>query len=240
LSFNIASPVTFDFFPQELHSERGAQISHYLAPPGGVECDGVAFETWFNPVVSQALFMPGWFQEHWDNMRRYKHMTCLGVVVGSESNGVVRNGLLEEVDLRYEPTDDDFVKLKDGVRIACAIGLQAGALRALPSTFRMLEIFDEDDLDLIDTEIGSNADLSVNSAHPQGGNRMSVDAGRGVVDPQFRVFGTDNVYVCDASVFPSSITVNPQLTVMALATYAADDIGGALQPSRASIVHAPA
>ena len=34
--------------------------------------------------------MPGWFEEHWDNMRRYKHMTCLGAVVGTESNGSVK------------------------------------------------------------------------------------------------------------------------------------------------------
>jgi choline dehydrogenase-like flavoprotein len=238
LSFNIASPVTLDF-ERVLHSERGAQISHYLHRPGTADCDGLAFETWFNPVVSQALFMPGWFQEHWNNMRRYKHMTCLGVVVGSESNGVVKAGLLEEVDLTYEPTDRDFVKLKDGVRMACDIGLRAGALRALPPTFRMLEIFNDDDLALIDTELGSSSDLSVNSAHPQGGNRMSADAKRGVVDPEFRVYGTDNVYVCDASVFPSSITVNPQLTVMALAKYAADEIGGPLQPSE-SMLHAMA
>jgi choline dehydrogenase-like flavoprotein len=38
--------------------------------------------------------------------------------------------------------------------------------------------------------------------------------------PEFRVFGYDNLYVCDASMFPSSIGVNPQLTVMALADYA--------------------
>ena len=46
---------------------------------------------------------------------------------------------------------------------------------------------------------------------------MSVDPEKGVVDPSFRVYGATNVHVCDASVFPSSITVNPQLTVMALA-----------------------
>ena len=42
----------------------------------------------------------------------------------------------------------------------------------------------------------------------------------GVVDPEFRVFGWENLHVCDASVFPTSIGVNPQLTVMALAHYA--------------------
>ena len=34
--------------------------------------DGVVLETWFNPIVTQSLFMPGWFEEHWDNMRRYR------------------------------------------------------------------------------------------------------------------------------------------------------------------------
>ena len=44
--------------------------------------------------------------------------------------------------------------------------------------------------------------------------------------------GLDNVYVCDASVFPSSITVNPQYTVMALAHYAAKEITGEDAPKR--------
>ena len=42
--------------------------------------------------------------------------------------------------------------------------------------------------------------------------------------PDFRVHGYDDLYVCDASVFPTSLTVNPQLTVMALAHYAAQRI----------------
>jgi len=44
-------------------------------------------------------------------------------------------------------------------------------------------------------------------------------AATGTINPEFKVFGYDNLYVCDASVFPSSVGVNPQLTVMALADY---------------------
>jgi choline dehydrogenase-like flavoprotein len=50
---------------------------------------------------------------------------------------------------------------------------------------------------------------------------MSRDPRKGVVDDGFRVHGFSNLHVCDASVFPSSLTVNPQITVMALAHYAA-------------------
>ncbi len=53
---------------------------------------------------------------------------------------------------------------------------------------------------------------------------MSRDPGKGVVDPRFRVHGYENLHVCDASVFPPAITVNPQLTVMGLAEFASAGI----------------
>ena len=63
--------------------------------------------------------------------------------------------------------------------------------------------------------------MTLGTGHPQGGNAVSRDPRKGVVDPSFKVHGFSNLYVCDASVFPSSLTVNPQLTVMGLAHYAA-------------------
>jgi choline dehydrogenase-like flavoprotein len=236
LSFNIASPVTLDF-DADLHSERGAQMTHarYFEPANGND-GGYVLETWFNPIVTQSLFMPGWFEEHWDNMRRYRNMTCLGVVVGTESNGTVKATKVGVgVDLKYRPTPRDFIRLKNGVRLACKIGLEARARRAMPTTFRVIEITSERDLARIEEEIGDDADININTSHPQGGNPMSIDPKKGVVDNSFRVYGTQNVYVCDASVFPSSITVNPQLTVMALAVYAADEIAGP-RPSGVQLV----
>jgi choline dehydrogenase-like flavoprotein len=226
LAFNMASPVTLDF-AEVLHSERGMQITHYLEPTAGG--GGLALESWFNPVVSQSLFMPGWFEQHWANMRRYPNMTCLGVVIGTEGNAQVSTSWPgRNLKLAYKPSDKDFVRIKEGLQLAAQVGLRAGAKRVLPSTFRMMEIHSEDELTKIMSDIGDDRDLSVNSAHPQGGNRMSKDALKGVVDPSFRVYGTLNVHVVDASVFPTSITVNPQLTVMALAAYAADEIAGSV------------
>jgi choline dehydrogenase-like flavoprotein len=61
----------------------------------------------------------------------------------------------------------------------------------------------------------------------RGATRSAATPPRGVVDAGFRVHGLANLYVCDASVFPTSTGVNPQLTVMALANYAAPLIGAA-------------
>jgi choline dehydrogenase-like flavoprotein len=225
LAFNMGSPVTLDF-PEQVHSERGMQISHYLEPAGDLH-GALALESWFNPIVAQSLFMPGWFEEHRANMLRYAYMTCLAVVVGTQSTGTVTAARFGGgVKLDFVPSNDDFVRVKEGIHLAAQIGLRAGARRVLPTTFRMMELHSEADLTRIYDEIADDNDVSVNSAHPQGGNPMSKDAMQGVVDPSFRVYGTLNVHVVDASVFPSSITVNPQLTVMALAAYAADEIAG--------------
>ncbi len=56
-------------------------------------------------------------------------------------------------------------------------------------------------------------DLTLNSSHSQGGNAMSDDPAKGVADSRFRVHGYENLFVADASVFPTTIRVNPQLTI---------------------------
>lgn len=62
------------------------------------------------------------------------------------------------------------------------------------------------------------------SAHQMGTCRMSAEPRDGVVDPRGRVWGTDGLYVADASVFPSASGVNPMVTVMAIADWIAQGI----------------
>ncbi len=67
------------------------------------------------------------------------------------------------------------------------------------------------------------------SANPDGAHatstcRMSHSDTDGVVDPNLRVHGTDNLYVCSNAVFPNVAAANPTLTVAALAIRLADHI----------------
>lgn len=54
------------------------------------------------------------------------------------------------------------------------------------------------------------------AAHHLGTARMGADRSRGVVDADLKVFGMENLYVCDASTFPEAGSVNPSLTITAL------------------------
>ncbi|KAI1417556.1 long-chain fatty alcohol dehydrogenase [Hypoxylon sp. FL1857] len=64
-------------------------------------------------------------------------------------------------------------------------------------------------------------DATFTSAHQMGTCRMSSHPSRGVVDPEGRVWESQNLYVADASVFPSASGVNPMITNMAIADWIA-------------------
>ena len=53
--------------------------------------------------------------------------------------------------------------------------------------------------------------------HPMGTTRMAEHPGSGVVDPNCRVFGLDNLFVAGGSVFPTGSYDSPTVTLVALA-----------------------
>lgn len=58
---------------------------------------------------------------------------------------------------------------------------------------------------------------SVATAHVLGGAVISNSADDGVCDINHEVFGNKGLFVCDASVIPANLAVNPSLTICALA-----------------------
>jgi choline dehydrogenase-like flavoprotein len=61
-------------------------------------------------------------------------------------------------------------------------------------------------------------DLKLMAFHPLGTARADARPTHGVVDGQLRLHGVEGMHVADGSVVPSSLGVNPQMTIMALAT----------------------
>jgi len=55
------------------------------------------------------------------------------------------------------------------------------------------------------------------TAHILGGCCIGKDATSGVIDERHEVFGYEGLYVCDGSVVPGNLAVNPSLTISALA-----------------------
>jgi choline dehydrogenase-like flavoprotein len=217
LGFNMGAPLTAEL-PEPVNAYDGLQISHYGVPRGD---DGYVFETWFNPPVAQALNMPGWFERHFDNMRRFDRLMAVGVIAGTAGNARVRRALTGGPDVDYRPRPEDLRTLGRGLRKLGELLFAAGATRVMLNTWGYDELRSPAELERIPELVADPDYVTLGTGHPQGGNAISADPRRGVVDPRLRVHGFANLHVCDASVFPATITVNPQLTVMALAHYAA-------------------
>jgi len=68
-------------------------------------------------------------------------------------------------------------------------------------------------------------------AHLIGGARMGSDREASVVDSDHRVWGVDNVFLCDGSVCPTQGSANPALTIMALASRLGERLATGSVPS---------
>lgn len=188
-----------------------------------VDSGEAILETLFNPPMAFAVTMPGWFETHFERMKAYNQFATLGVVVGTEATArVKRFSLVRDLigPIKYKMSDTDLDKLKRGMILAARVFFEAGAESVYPASFVDVEIKRDNEIErLINEHIQKPDDLILNSSHPQGGNAISDDKKIGVVDSEFKVHGYDNLFVCDASVFPTTIRINPQFTIMAMADY---------------------
>jgi choline dehydrogenase-like flavoprotein len=194
-----------------------------------VDTNDYLIESLFYPPMAFATSVPGWFDVHFERMKAYDRLASAGVLIGTEANGRVKqNGLLRRFlgPVKYRMTVNDLHKMKKGIAKTAEIYFAAGAEEVFPASFAPCEMNAADFAgrpdkiwSFIDEQIRRPDDLTLGSAHPQGGNPMSDNPAIGVVDSQFRVHGSENLYVCDASVFPTTIRINPQLTIMAMADY---------------------
>lgn len=80
---------------------------------------------------------------------------------------------------------------------------------------------------LVSVRLDRNARVDLNAHHHAGTTRMHMSPDEGVVDPDCRVHGVDNLYVAGASVLPTVGFANPTLTIVALALRLADHLTGA-------------
>jgi cholesterol oxidase len=62
------------------------------------------------------------------------------------------------------------------------------------------------------------------TAHCMGGAAMGRNAEEGVIDSRNRVFGYENLYVCDGAALGANLGVNPSLTITALTEHAMSHI----------------
>ncbi|MFL5779891.1 MAG: GMC family oxidoreductase N-terminal domain-containing protein [Thermoleophilaceae bacterium] len=191
--------------------------------------EGIMLEGAAGPPDYSAMSFPFSGERHRDGMLRYAHQSQFGLMVSDLSRGSVhRRGRF--VQIRYDLNRDDAATFKRGIERLCELYWAAGAKVVYPPIDGIAELRDGDVQTVRDHDLRPSELTPLLAFHPLGTARADARPGHGVVDADGKVRGLDNLYVVDGSVVPSSIGVNPQITIMALATRAAFRILGQAPP----------
>jgi len=137
----------------------------------------------------------------------------------------VRRGPGGRPFITYSLVEHDVARLKRAVEILGRVYFAAGARTVFPLVHGFDELHGPADLARLRHAKLRARDFEISAYHPLGTARMGRDPGKSVVGADHQVHDTPGCYVVDGSVVPSSPAVNPQVTIMALATRAAGEIG---------------
>ena len=209
LSLNIASPVSA-LMPREMRTWDEDQMASY------VDRGDYLIESHFQSPLNMATLLTGWFGDHARKMANYSRLASAGILFPADRKGhVVGN----QFSFKLDP-EVDLPLIRRAIGALARVHFAGGALEVYPALTRGGTILPGMDIDaFLHERLREPDDVVLSSSHPHGGNAINEDPALGIVDPDCRVHGSTNVMVTDASVFPSCIRVNAQLTTMAMAQY---------------------
>ncbi len=208
-------------FEEKLEGWKGVPQSYYS---DFLKKDGIAFEGVFLPPSLGAigLLLPG--KLHKEVMEKYDHIASFGFLIQETARGRVRRLPNDRPLITYNLTQEDLSKIIEGLAWLARIFFAAGAKAVYPSIHCLPELKSEADLDKIYRMKIKRSDLEVSAFHPLGTARMGADPRSSVVDEYGRVYDMENLFITDGSVFPTNLGVNPQVSIMAFASRAAEHI----------------
>jgi choline dehydrogenase-like flavoprotein len=181
----------FAVMDEVIDMARGVPQSYFIDE---FASEGIMLEGIAGPPDYVAMGLPASGERHRELMAGYRNLAQFGLMISDDSRGRVHS-LRGRPLVRYDLCDADAAKVRTGLDRLEELFRAAGAKTVLRPP-----------------------DLKLMAFHPLGTARMDARPEHGVLDGDGRVRGAPGVYVCDGSAVPSSLGVNPQITIMTLAT----------------------
>ena len=180
------------------------------------------------PPAAASLVFGGFGPGLARKMQDYRRLATGGVLVEDSSSGRVSLGAFGRPRVRYDVTDLDQARFIRGVALSAELHFAAGA-REIYTPFHSFPVIrSPDDIRKLLDRAPPVRDTEYFTAHLMGTCRMHGNARQGVVGPDGQMWDVGRLYIADASVMPTPIGVNPQVTIMALAHHVGQRIAETL------------
>jgi choline dehydrogenase-like flavoprotein len=169
-----------------------------------------------------SVSVPGFAEEMSDYLKRYRTSVAVGFRIIDEARGNIIREVFGYPIIRYFFEGVDKFRFLSATKLAAQILFEAGAKEVLIPIYGMERIKNPDELKEISVETIDASKFEVSGYHSLGTCRMAFTSDLGVVDSVGRVYGESGLFITDASIFPDTPLVSPQLTTMAFSSICAD------------------
>jgi choline dehydrogenase-like flavoprotein len=185
----------------------------------------VLLEATFTPLAFGGAWLLGTGREHQRALLEFGHVGSIGVHLSDRSEGRVGLANGGAVRASYKLTRDDAERIAFGIARAAEVHFAAGATEVYPNVPRV-GVLKPGEVPRFEAARIRASELRLEAFHPMGTARIAADPREGVCAADGSVYGTRGLYVADASLFPTSVGVNPMMTVIAFAKQIARHVAG--------------
>jgi len=199
---------------------------HHFADRG--ERVGYFLETAPTHPMLAAVAFPGFGATHRDGMTKLAHaQATIALLIDGhhdDEGGRVLADTDGRIRVRYPLGPALREAAVDAIKNVARLQLAAGARAVMTLHEDPITIRSEADLAQVDAAAFGPNRHTLFSAHQMGGAAMGEDPARAVVNSRGRHHQIENLWVTDGSLFPTSLGVNPQLSIYAHARLFATEI----------------
>jgi choline dehydrogenase-like flavoprotein len=210
-------------YEEEVNGWKGVMQSYYIDE---WEAERVLLEATFTPLPFGGAWLNGSGPEHQEAILDFGHIGSIGVQLTDESSGRVGLGRDGSIRAGYRLSDEDAQRVVFGIARAAEIHFAAGATEVYPNIGRA-PVIRPGGVAEFEAARFRPSELRLEAFHPMGTARIAADPGEGACASDGSVNGVAGLYVADASLFPTSVGVNPMMTVIAFAKQIAAGIAEA-------------
>ena len=212
-------------YPDDVHAWRVALLGVYVDEWAHPSKGGFILEAGgAGPVELSAVTQPGIGKPFMDYMTDLKKLAGLVTLIHDHNVGEITLDN-ENKKISYQISSADFPAMKASIKAAARVHFAGGAKKVYVPTVQHRVIESVADIDVVVDAIEHELQtFRMVSYHPQGTCRMGADASKSVVNPYGETHDVKGLFITDASLFPTSIIVNPQVTVYTLSSYISDQI----------------
>ena len=151
-----------------------------------------------------------------------RHQAMWISAVRAEAVGTVKRGLFGAPSVSYRPTQRDLERLRRGVSLLARAHFDQGATKVRPGVVGLPFELGPDELHLLEEAPLHNRAWTWVLSHLFGGAVLGADPKRAVVGTDLQVYGVRDLHVVCAAALPTTLGVNPQHTIMAVAWITAE------------------